>query len=229
MNYLLSRNTKEPISREFLDYYGIKYTIQAEINRPKDSKERGTFFNHRLTVPIIENKVLVGLEGRSYNGGSPKVLYPKNSCVDTLLNIDNLNPDEPLYLAEGVFHLPSLFNTGRRNISCTFGASVSAKQISILKKFKEIIYFPDNDDAGERAIETIIKGLNKDSLFICKLPYILNDKGKALDLGDFTAEEIDNFLLNVIPYNDYNYDKVDPFDRKDEISPGKVFLNSLDK
>ena len=224
MAYLLNRNTQEPITKEFLEYYNIKYTIQAEINRPKEEKERGTFFNHRLTVPIIENKIMVGLEGRSYNGGKPKVLYPKNSSVDTLLGIDNLSYDEPLYLAEGVFHLPGLFKLGLRNISCVFGASISPRQIALLQKFKKIIFFPDNDEAGQKALKTLAGGYEKDSLYVGTIPLEYDKSGKPVDLGDLTVKEIEKIISNSLSYIEYQFDKIDPFDKKNQQNPSNLLL-----
>lgn len=59
-------------------------------------------------------------------------------------------------------------------VSSSIGESGSAKQFAIhydwLNQFEKIIYFPDNDDAGQEAIEDIVMALPKGKLFIGKLP-----------------------------------------------------------
>lgn len=214
MEYLRKRNPLEPIPMQFLDHFGIKYCVKAEINKPDDSDETGTFFYHRIVTPIVENKTMVGMEGRSYTGAKPKVLYPRNSSVDTLLNIDNLDRNEPLILAEGVFHLPTMFKLGYRNISCIFGASVSNRQLRLLREFREIWYFPDNDNAGMEALKTIDSAMTKDSIYVCTVPKDADKEDK--DAGDCTMKEIEVSIENRTDYNSFCYNEIVEKREKDD-------------
>jgi DNA primase len=206
MEYLLSRNRREPITKEFLDYYGIKYTIKAEVNKPS-SEDKGTFFTHRIVVPIYENKVMIGLEGRTYNNGKPKVLYAKNSSVDTLFDIDRLDREKPLLLAEGIFHLPTLFKAGYRNISCVFGASITKRQLGIINTFNEVWYFPDNDAPGMQALGVIAESLPHDNLYVCLVPQVKNEKDEFMDIGECTVKEAEAVIQSRKLYNDFLFDQ----------------------
>lgn len=211
MRYLIGRNPAEPITEEFITYYGIKYCLEVEINKPNEEVD-GTFFYNRLCIPITENGNLVSMEGRSFNGAEPKVLYPKNTLVETLFDIDRLDREKPLLLAEGIFHLPTLFKAGYRNISCVFGASIADRQLELLREFEEIWYFPDNDRAGKAALETLIRGFDKDSFYVCPVPDRLNHKGKQADLGDMMVEEVKKSVENKVSALDYDFSRFNIFE-----------------
>lgn len=204
-------NDRRPggVSKEFLRYYDIKYTLFMEINcpeKPRDSKDRGTFFVKRLTVPIKEGDKLLSIEGRSYCGDNKKVLYPRNSSSDTLFDINRLDFEQILLVTEGIFDLPGLFSLGYRNITAVMGASITPKQIELLNKFKEIWYFPDNDEPGEKVLSFLHEHLQKD-FYVCRVD-TSKDPGKA------SNEELQRAINNRIYYEEMTSVHLDDNDKK---------------
>jgi 5S rRNA maturation endonuclease (ribonuclease M5) len=102
--------------------------------------------------------------------GSPKVLYARGSRLkETIYNYDNLNKKEPLHLVESVSSLSNIWNNVSTNCSATFGSKISKIQIELLKEFKDIILYPDNDDAGALMTESLNYVLKKTNLYIRKM------------------------------------------------------------
>jgi len=98
----------------------------------------------------------------------PKVLYEKNSALkETIWNIDNLNPEEKLYLVEGIGSIPKIWNKISTNVTCTFGSTITQSQIDYLKKFKMIVIIPDRDEAGRKMIETLYAQYS--DLYVCDI------------------------------------------------------------
>jgi DNA primase len=99
-----------------------------------------------------------------------KTYYPSNSSVkETIWNIDNLNYDEDLWLAEGLGSMPKLYNHISKNCSCIFGAQVSPQQLLYLLKFKRVILIPDNDLACYAMIEKL--HYNKVNIWVSPIKY----------------------------------------------------------
>ena len=85
-----------------------------------------------------------------------KVLYPKGSSAmkATLFNIENLDPDQPLVLVEGIAKTAKIWATQTRNVTAVFGAitdtdrELAFHQVELLNVFTKILYVPDPDKAG---------------------------------------------------------------------------------
>lgn len=122
-------------------------------------------FTERITIPIYENHTLISLEGRAiYKSNDPKfrkVLYPRGSCVDTLYDIDTLDPNKVLYVAEGLMDLamlrtaPDVFDP--TNSTALFGAKIGDRQAYFLNKFPTIVYIRDNDPAGLGSLQSMME------------------------------------------------------------------------
>ena len=186
------------ISFDFVKQYNIQYTFFCKINE--------TIFKDRLIIPIIVNNKIVSYEGRTFTKANPKVLYPRNSNVSSLFNIDNLKYNEPLFLVEGIMDLAPLFNLGYRNITCTFGSNIKQEQLQQLKQFSEIIVIPDNDIAGSKFLDQIDESLTKE-FYIVKL----SDKYK--DCGDtsLSSEELQYLIDKKIKYGKFLLEKSNLF------------------
>ena len=82
---------------DYLKRRGIKLELaeKAGFLYAEDTSINTTKFNDRLCIPVYERKRLVSMEGRRLNpdGLGPKVLYPKNTSVHLLYDIDNLDFD----------------------------------------------------------------------------------------------------------------------------------------
>jgi DNA primase len=169
-------------SDEFIIYFDIKYCTYIKIN--------GTEFRNRLIIPIYEDGRLISYEGRDFTQQQkPKCLYPKNGTVSTLFNIDDLDFNEEVILVEGFFDLPLIWQNISKNCSHIFGASLSSYQKDLINKFKKVIYFRDNDSAGESTIKELDKYLEKDF-------YIAESKIEGQDPGDLDLSELQQCLSN---------------------------------
>lgn len=171
---------KRGIPLEIAKQYGFKYAEDTLINT--------THFVNRLCIPIYEDEILTSIEGRMLSPviseSDRKVLYPKNTSVSTLFDIDNLNFNEDIYACEGLIDLFVLKTSDYfRNSTSIFGASLSNRQISLIARCnKRFIYIPDSDEAGFKTIEQLRKcGLQ--NIYVLPLPEYVNDI-KIKDIGD---------------------------------------------
>ena len=175
------------LSLQIADDMNMKYTESAYINK--------TLYKNRLLIPIKENGRLISLEGRDITGEQKaKVLYPKDSTVNTLYGIDNLNIDDRLYVVEGLMDLALLRKHKEfRNSTCIFGAALSKRQIHLLKRFNEIVIIPDNDKAGKLTLQAALKA--QLPAYCLELPSVLNDC-KIKDVGDLykAKSSVDDLL-----------------------------------
>ena len=148
-----------------------------------------TPFYKRLLIPIYEKGNLISVEGRDVTGkNSLKVLYPKGSSTNSLYDLDILDKNKPLYVVEGLMDLFVLREDSYlENSTCVFGACVTNRQIWLLQKFKDIIYIPDNDDAGKKAITKLKANLNT-PFRILEIPFankrLIKDVGDIVTLGE---------------------------------------------
>jgi DNA primase len=161
---------------------GMRYIEKGKINN--------TLFEKRLTIPIYENGKLVSIEGRdvtdkSYNDRTyPKCKYPKNSSVNTLYDIDNLNKEEPVYAVEGIMDLAIMRKYPElQNSTSLFGAGITRRQIYLIKQFEKFVFIPDNDPAGLKAVEHL-KEQGLENVWILYLPKML-EGSPTKDVGDY--------------------------------------------
>ena len=176
------------LSNRFIKDFNISYAENVKINN--------TIFKNRLIIPIIEDKKIIGYEGRDVLGyQKPKVLYSKNTSVNTLLNIDNLKYNELLYVVEGSMDLNIIYQYISRNCTTVFGIAVTKRQAYLLSKFKKIIVIPDNDDGGERFISILDELLDKE-FYISKLK-------ESEDPGKSSILELQEAIINKIESKDY--------------------------
>lgn len=173
LRYILRRG----ISKEVADSMGFLYCKETRINT--------TLFKNRVCVPVYEDGILCSMEGRKIisEEDGPKVLYPKNTSVDLLYDIDNLDIDKPLYACEGLMDLSVMRSCKTlRNSTSIFGANITNRQIEQLSHFKKVVYIPDSDRAGEATVE-MLKESGLDNIYILRLPPEVNGV-KIKDIGD---------------------------------------------
>ena len=197
MAYLKKRGIPLSLAEE----YGFKYA--------KDMKINATTFKDRLCIPVYEDGVLTSIEGRALNYdkndiNSRKVLYPLNTSVNLLYNIDNLNFDEDLFACEGLMDLFVLKTCSYfENSTSIFGATLTKRKLSqIARCNKRFIYIPDLDEAGWGTVKTL-KDSGLDNVYVLILPHEVN--GMSIkDIGDLPKansnpqELIDRKWLNRI-------------------------------
>ena len=171
--YLLRRGLNEDIAKK----NGLLYCEDTKINT--------TSFKRRICIPVYEDGVLSSIEGRKIlsDDPGPKVLYPKNTSVNLLYDIDNLDRNEDLFVCEGLMDLFVLRTCDFfENSSSIFGACLTKRQIEQLSQFKSVIYIPDNDTAGEGTVNSL-KNSSLDNISILRIPKLINGKD-IKDIGD---------------------------------------------
>lgn len=191
LNY--DRNSMIPAldSKECVDYLnkrGIKLELadKAGFLYAKDTRINTTRFSERLCIPIYENGNIVSMEGRQLNSedSGPKVLYPKNTSVNMLYDVDNLDFNSDVFAVEGLMDLFVLRSCDFfSNSTSIFGANVTKRQLEQIEKCNRFIYIYDLDEAGKKTVEQL-RASKLDNIYVLKIPSSYG--GVTLkDVGDF--------------------------------------------
>lgn len=194
----------DPDCAAYLQARGILPEIAAAMHMKycENVKINNTRFYRRLLIPAYEANSLISIEGRRIfpDDPDPKVLYPKATTVNTLYDLDNLDRDERLYACEGLMDLAVLRSCPTfKNSTSIFGANVTNRQLQLFSQFKEIVYIPDSDAAGQKTVEKLIEA--ELPLQILPLPKEVNgipikDIGDLPKIGLMPQDLVDRRWLN---------------------------------
>ena len=192
--YLRKRGIPEPVAKSM----GFKYAEDIFINNNR--------FRNRLLIPVYEDRKLISIEGRRIlNNDETKVLYPRNSSVNTLFDIDNLDKTSTLYAVEGLMDLAVLRTSNSfKNSTSIFGANITKRQLDLLKQFPKVVYIPDSDAAGEKTVEKL-KSARLGNVYILRIPKKINGVD-VKDVGDFTKAGI--VPQDLVDRNWLSYEKI---------------------
>jgi hypothetical protein len=136
------------VSDEFMRFFEFQASDLCRFKRV-DKDDSGGIWRDRLLIPINLNGKPYSLEGRDYTRKQiPKCLYPKHCQTDICFNQDNLNTLKPLIVCEGIMDIHKIWANIDKNVTCTFGVSLSVGQKEFLKNIPNIILFIDDDAAG---------------------------------------------------------------------------------
>jgi DNA primase len=144
--------------------------------------ERKWNWYNRLLIPVYEGGQLISIEGRDVTGdlNAAKVLYPKESSVNTLYEFEKLDLHKPLYAVEGLLDLAVLRTDSYfANSTSIFGAALTPRKIWLFNQFDELIYIPDNDKAGRQTLAKLKDELEK-PFRVLDVPRL----GDIKDIGD---------------------------------------------
>lgn len=185
---------KHPDSIKYLRDKGIPFDIarSMQMGYLEHGEINGTPYHKRLTIPIYEGSRLLAVEGRDVTGlQSLKVLYPKDSTVQTLYDVDILKRDEPLYVLEGLTKLAVLRTDSYfANSTATFGAGLNERQIWLLRQFDRVVMIPDKDEAGKKALRRLKENLER-PFEILELPNMgIKDVGDIPQILRTTVEAL---------------------------------------
>ena len=165
---ILSYCNKRGISQKTLDYVGVK------------EKENCVVFEYRNELgEHISNKYR-----RTKQGNGVKMWFEKDTNINTLFNMDQVNPGEPLLITEGEFDCLSAIESGFKNaVSIPSGVNSTNEWINtnwtFLEQFEEIILWFDNDDPGRKGAREVYNRLSNDSVKIVNYTKY-NDINEAL-------------------------------------------------
>lgn len=162
----------------------MRYATMAKSYDTRDPKniKKQVIFSKRVIIPIYENNKLINCEGREVFGEEhfrkelkesgkteeeialmryKKCIYPKGGTTSTLYDYDTLDKEKMLYFVEGLMDLAVLRADpyfDKTNSTTIFGASISDRQLYLLKQF-DFTYIVDYDLAGVISAMKLINNL----------------------------------------------------------------------
>lgn len=180
---------KRCITKEAINSMKMRYAISAKSfsTEDKNDKTKWVNFTNRLIIPIYENGKLLSCEGRDLEGKEifekrmeqrgikdyiyKKCIYPTGASTSTLYQLDKLDKSKTLFFTEGLMDLAVLrtdpyFN--ETNSTAIFGATITKRQIFLLKQFDSFCYICDFDKAGFLSLKKLYNELSKENDFLQK-------------------------------------------------------------
>lgn len=182
---------------QFIKDYGLFYCKCAHMYVGDHySDENKITMIDRICTPVYQNGILINVEGRSYTGQIPKVLYPIGSKIIGLYNWDHIDREKDVVLVEGIKDLWKVYNC-YTNVVSMFHCIPSPSQIKQLKEVKgSIIAFIDNDHGGGETLCALRKELGF-KFKVCKSSI------EGADPNDCSIEEIAWLISHAQWYSDY--------------------------
>lgn len=159
---------------------------------------------NRITIPHFWKGKLVGWQARAipdrpgqWPGTVPdqpkyksKPGFPKSS---TLYGYDLASPDHAV-VVESPFSVIKAVALGVPNVVATFGAKVTIGQVELLRRFRKVTVWMDDDTAGRVAERRLVNNLYRHTLVDIVHP------DPQRDLGDCcTREEVERKLASTEP------------------------------
>jgi hypothetical protein len=169
----------------YLGSRGITDAVAEELQIGWDER------TNRITIPQWWEGNLVGWQMRAIPEGPdwpatavPDPKYKNNPGFpksDTLYCYDRAKArgDDHIIVVESPFSVLKAYSLGMANVVATFGAKVSSTQIALLRDFRRVTVWYDDDPAGWGAERKLVKGLWRH----VKVDVVVPDKDK--DLGDY--------------------------------------------
>ena len=159
---------KRRISKSTVDYVGVK------------ESEGNVVFEYRNELgEHIANKYRF-----TSKSAKVKMMFEKDTNINTLFNMDKINISEPLLITEGEFDCLAVIEAGYKNVvSIPSGVNSTNKWIetnwTFLEQFEEIILWFDNDEAGLKGVREASSRLTNNIVKIVKCT-IANDINELL-------------------------------------------------
>ena len=152
---ILSYCNKRGISQRTLDYV-----------RVKENKDCVCFEYRNELGEHISNKYR-----KTKKNEGPKMWFERDTNINTLFNMDQVNVSEPLLICEGEFDCLSAIESGFKNaVSIPSGVNSTNEWINtnwtFLEQFEEIILWFDNDDPGRKGAREVYNRLSNNSVKI---------------------------------------------------------------
>ena len=82
--------------------------------------------------------------------------------MDICFNQHNLDKSKSLIVCEGIMDIHKIWSEISKNVTCTFGVSLSDGQKEFLKDASNIVLFIDDDEAGHKSVTIFEKFMSKD-------------------------------------------------------------------
>lgn len=161
-DWLAYRGISERVANVAKAFYGavnITYKNDNGVEKSYTVHDRVVFpiYNAKHQLSSLEMRFpFKGNESATFKDSVKKVLYPKNSSVNFLYDIENLDRSSKLYVAEGLMDCLAFRSlTGIKNSTSIFGAQLTAYQKELLNEFSEVCYVYNNDTAGLKSLQSM--------------------------------------------------------------------------
>jgi DNA primase len=192
------------IADDFMRFFDFRATDLCQFKRLAKA-DSVSIWRDRLLIPITINGRLYSLEGRDYTRKQmPKCLYPKHCKTNICFNQDNLDKSKTLIVCEGIMDIHRIWSAVDKNVTCTFGVSLSDDQKAYLRDTPDLILFIDDDIAGHGSVNTFEKFMDYD-FRVAFVP------GK--DPGAATERELRMALETAVPWVQFLMEDVKLFDK----------------
>jgi DNA primase len=210
LEYCRSRD----IDDKFMRFFEFQATDLCKFKPQLDrdgKPARSALWKDRLLIPIDLGGKPYSLEGRDYTRRQfPKCLYPKGCKTDICFNQDNLNKDDLLIVCEGLMDIHKIWTDVTKNVTCTFGASLTEGQKKFLQSASNLVLYIDDDPAGRNSVNIFEKFMRRDFK-------VAVTKGK--DPGDATIQEAELAVKDSVLWVDWLLNEMKVFEK-----PRFVFL-----
>jgi len=151
-----------------------------------DPRERRVVFPHFVGDTLVgwQKRVVPGLTDPAVPKYKSSPGFPK---TDTLYAHQLTDPGGPVLVVESPASVARAYSLGLRNVVATFGAKVSAQQISLLADHQRVIVWFDADPAGAAGERALLEGLYRHTETLAVVPQRGKDLADILSLIDFAA------------------------------------------
>lgn len=177
----------------YLSERGISEDVQVEmktgVNLHNSDQIRDEWIEQpRLVIPHFYLGKLRGWQLRKLDSrqAGPKYKnspgFPKDA---SLYNYDAVNKNEPVIVVESPMSVLRLKTLGYNNCVATFGAAVTDRQVSLLRRFESLVFFPDGDLPGYTSTHNISKQLMETNKV-----WIIDHGLDGKDAADFESDEL---------------------------------------
>lgn len=150
-------------------------------------------YAHRIIIPVYFNEEIVCFQGRDITGLSAekyKSCQDKNAVIpikDCLYGWDKIRKDSAV-ITEGP---TKVWRLGAGSI-CTFGATVTNKQIEALSKLRQVFILFDEDEAGQEGADKLSQTL----AVLNTRPIIISIGVK--DVADISQQEAKELMSDLL-------------------------------
>jgi DNA primase len=197
------------VGDDFLQFFNFQATDLCRFKRlGKDDPI--TIWRDRLLIPITKDGLPYSLEGRDYTRKqTPKCLYPKHCKTDVCFNQGNLDKSKSIIVCEGIMDIHKIWSLIDKNVTCTFGVSLSDAQKQYLKDASDLVLFIDDDPAGHGSVSTFEKFMEYD-FRVAVVP--------GMDPGAATESQLRQALKTAVPWVNFLMEDVKLFDKSRRFS-----------
>ena len=207
--YLRDRGITKETAEAFqlgYDEEHVRITIPHWVNGVLVGWQRRALTDPRWPVTVVERAP----DGSQLDGGRiPKYKnstgLPKHS---TLYNMDRVLSecgDSSVIVVESPMSVAKAHSCGITNVVATFGAKVTRQQVELLRRFRQVVVWFDDDQAGQYGARVILESLYKHTV----VTYVHAEPGK--DMADY---DCDGMMERLRPPN---------------VEPGVMALMRMDK